>query len=126
VETLRLIYVGREDQKTKEGFFARFFARFFALGFVTGCIERFIATTLLIWAPNLLAPFVGAWIALKLAANWASVKERSATVRRNHMVAILGSTISFSCIIVAVLIFTPEIIVGALKVIVSRANGGSE
>jgi hypothetical protein len=43
---------------------------FAPLDFFVGGTERCVATTLVLLAPNYLAPFIGGWIALKFAANW--------------------------------------------------------
>jgi hypothetical protein len=35
-----------------------------------GCIERFVALTIVIVAPSATGPFVLAWVTAKIAANW--------------------------------------------------------
>jgi hypothetical protein len=40
------------------------------IDFVLGAIERFIALALFVFYPDQLPWFIGAWVALKFAANW--------------------------------------------------------
>jgi hypothetical protein len=47
------------------------------LDFWLGSTERAVATTLVILAPKYVGPFIGAWIALKMAANWQRLKGAS-------------------------------------------------
>src|SRR5436309_2591082 len=42
---------------------------------VVGIFERAIVTTLIIWTPKIIAPFIGGWIALKVAGGWGLLKE---------------------------------------------------
>jgi hypothetical protein len=78
-----------------------------------GGTERAIATTLVWFAPGYVAPFIGAWIALKIAANWGRLKGDSREVRLGHLIALIGNAWSFAVAIVAgVLLLNP----GALAV----------
>ena len=78
-----------------------------------GGTERTIATTLVWFAPGYVAPFIGAWIALKIAANWARLKGDSPQIRKGHLIALIGNAWSFAIAIVAgVLLLNP----GALAV----------
>lgn len=79
-----------------------------------GCLERTISTTLVIWTPPLLPPFIGGWIALKFAANWGRSKEEHQTggVRgdtvNGSLVFLIGNALSFSIAIGAGLLVNPE------------------
>src|SRR6478672_6827600 len=53
-----------------------------ALDGLIGCTERFVVTTLVVWVPAYVAPFIAAWVALKMAANWQSIKVRTKAVRQ--------------------------------------------
>ena len=76
-------------------------------GFI-GCTERFVVTTLVIWTPIYVAPFIGGWVALKMAANWQSIKDRTESVRQGSLIALLGNVYSFAIAIGAGLIVRPD------------------
>ncbi|MEI9850470.1 MAG: hypothetical protein WDN24_05980 [Sphingomonas sp.] len=59
-----------------------------------------------IWTPNLLAPFVGGWVVLKIAAGWQ--RYRKPEYDKLHLIALVGSVISFSMAIAGGLLVTPE------------------
>ena len=63
---------------------------------LTGITERAIATTLVIWTPKLLAPFIGGWIALKVAGGWGLLKEPTTRNRATFVIGLLGSAVSFT------------------------------
>jgi hypothetical protein len=66
------------------------------LDFWLGGTERTVATALVIWAPGYVGPFIGAWVALKMAANWQRLKSQSAAVRQGTLLALLGNAFSFT------------------------------
>lgn len=74
-----------------------------------GGTERAVATTLLIWAPKLLAGFVAGWVVLKVAANWQ--RQPGAEFGERHLLALVGSVVSFTVAIVAGLIYRPQALV---------------
>jgi hypothetical protein len=82
-----------------------------AIDFWVGGTERAVATTLVIIAPPYVGLFIGAWVALKMAANWQR-RESSDLVRTATMTALLGSVFSFAVAICAGLLVNP----GALAV----------
>lgn len=67
------------------------------LDWFVGGIERSTATYLMIFVPTLLAPFVGGWMALKLAANWQRRTPRGdpTLLNRQTLAALVGSGLSF-------------------------------
>jgi hypothetical protein len=71
-----------------------------------GGTERFIATTLLVFTPQYLPAFIGAWVAAKFAANW----NRQPDSQKQSMVALLGSAFSFAVAIGAGLLIRPEVL----------------
>ena len=71
-----------------------------------GGAERAVATTLVIFAPAQLPVFVGAWVALKFAANWKR-RTRVEGVEQISLIALVGSVISFAVAIWAGLIVIP-------------------
>jgi hypothetical protein len=62
--------------------------------FFVGATERLVATTLIIFAPAYLAPFIGGWVALKYAANWQKKEETNA--REHSLFAMIGTVLSFA------------------------------
>lgn len=66
-----------------------------ALDFCIGGTERAVATTLVIMAPGYVAPFIGAWVALKIAANWERLGS-TAFARQGTLIALLGNVYSFA------------------------------
>jgi hypothetical protein len=70
-----------------------------------GGVERAIATTLTIFAPNLLAAFVGGWVVLKMATNWQRSSEPNAS--QLGLAALIGSAFSFSVAIAVGLALYP-------------------
>jgi hypothetical protein len=81
------------------------------LDFWIGATERTITTTLVIFAPPYVAPFIGAWVAFKIAANWQRLKNSDKT-RKGTLIALVGNALSFSTAILCGLIVNP----GALHV----------
>ena len=71
------------------------------LDFWLGSTERAVATTLVILAPKYVGPFIGGWIALKMAANWQRLKGDSVTVRQGTLLALIGNVCSFTVAIAA-------------------------
>ena len=49
--------------------------------FWIGGTERSVVTTLVIWAPRYVGPFIAAWVALKLAASWQRMPDNDKAVR---------------------------------------------
>ncbi len=74
-----------------------------------GGIERFIAMTLVIHAPPLLAPFIGWWTALKFASNWGW-PNRKKNAAGSNFVFLVGTAISFGLAIWVGLCFNQEAI----------------
>ncbi|MDT0506716.1 hypothetical protein [Novosphingobium sp. MMS21-SN21R] len=62
--------------------------------FWLGGTERAIATTLMIFAPEQLALFIGGWTAAKIAAGWSRLQGAEYTV--GHLTALIGSAWSFA------------------------------
>ena len=88
---------------------------------LNGGTEQFIATTLVWFAPGYVAPFIGAWIALKIAANWGRLKGDSREVRLGHLIALIGNAWSFAiAIAVGVLLLNPSALSVWGKVISTR------
>jgi hypothetical protein len=71
------------------------------IDFYVGGSERFVATTLVLFAASYLPAFIGGWVALKFAAHW----QRAGGSHVPGLVALVGSIISFSVAIGAGLIF---------------------
>ena len=63
--------------------------------FWLGGTERAVVTTLVILAPSYVAAFIGAWIALKIAANWQRRTNTDAT-RKGTQTALIGNVLSFA------------------------------
>lgn len=78
--------------------------------FFVGCSERAIALTLLIWLPSKLVLFVGGWTTLKIAAAWG--RQRDAKDSRRHVLALVGSAMSFSIAVGVGLLFNPNLFPG--------------
>ena len=74
-----------------------------------GGIERTIAVTLIIYAPPLLAPFIGGWTALKFASNWGRT-DRKSNDAGSSFVFLVGSALSFGLAIWVGLLLNPEAI----------------
>lgn len=62
------------------------------LNVAVGGIERAVVTTLFVYAPSLLAGFIGGWMALKFAASWEN--DGSDHLKDRRLVFIVGSAIS--------------------------------
>lgn len=84
----------------------------------SGCLERAIATTLIFYAPNYLAAFVGGWIALKFALTWqrrkggeGEGKEKEDQIIRRSFIALTGNVVSFAFAILVGVIFHPQALV---------------
>jgi hypothetical protein len=75
-----------------------------------GCTERAVAITMVIWTPTYVPAFIGAWVALKMAANWQRLKGESEEVRRGSLIALLGNVYSFAIAIGAGLYLNPDAI----------------
>ena len=76
------------------------------LDFWLGTTERAVATTLVIWAPSLIAGFVGGWVTLKFAANWQRQPDDDA--RQRGLLFLIGNVISFSVAVGAGIFVHPE------------------
>lgn len=104
------------------------------IDFWLGGTERAVATTLVIVAPKYLSSFIGAWVALKLAANWNrqpikknekdSEKEQGQNAHarrvdkhdpenfaRRALLALIGSVLSFSIAIGCGLLIFPDALI---------------
>lgn len=75
---------------------------------IVGMVERGIATTLMIWTPNLLVGFIAGWMALKVAGGWGLLKEPTKRNRSTNAIGLLGSVISLGWAIGIGLYFAPE------------------
>ena len=73
-----------------------------------GGAERFVATTLILFQPRYLAPFIGGWVALKFAANWQ--RRQVDGVEQISQVSLVGSVISFAVAIGATIWMRPDVI----------------
>src|SRR5437762_11747770 len=51
--------------------------------------------SLVIFAPKYVGPFIGAWVVLKIAANWQREKNTEAT-RLGTLLALVGNVFSFT------------------------------
>jgi hypothetical protein len=65
------------------------------LDFWLGSVERLVATAMFVWHVSYLGAFIGAWVALKLAANWQRLKSTSDEVRKGTLMALIGNIFSF-------------------------------
>jgi hypothetical protein len=66
------------------------------LEFWLGSVERLVATTMFVWSVSYLPAFIGAWVALKLAANWQRIISASDEVRKGTLMALIGNVFSFA------------------------------
>jgi hypothetical protein len=82
-----------------------------AMAMYTGFFERAVATTLVVIAPSSVGPFILAWVAAKIAANWQRLG-KSVAARKGTQTALIANVISFSIAIVAGVCINP----GALTV----------
>lgn len=77
------------------------------LDFWIGSIERTIATAMFVWGIAYLPAFIGAWVALKLAANWQRIKSERAEVRSGTLIVLIGNVFSFAFAIAVGAIVNP-------------------
>ena len=61
-----------------------------------GSVERLVAAAMFVWHVSYLGAFIGAWVALKLAANWQRLKSTSDEVRKGTLMALIGNVFSFA------------------------------
>ena len=61
---------------------------------LTGIFERAIVLTLLFWLPPATGAFAGAWIAIKAAGGWGSLREPTSFGRAIYAIGLLGSAFS--------------------------------
>jgi hypothetical protein len=80
---------------------------FGALELWLGSTERLVAAALVAIGSPHLSAFIGAWIALKLAANWQRIKSDKDEVRKGHLIALIGSVLSFTIAILVGLYINP-------------------
>jgi hypothetical protein len=79
--------------------------------FLGGAVERFVALTLVIWAPPYLPPFVGGWVLLKFAIGWqregygGNGKDE---VEKGRFLALMGNVLSFGWAIFVGALLNPE------------------
>lgn len=66
-----------------------------------GLTERATITILFILTPKLLPAFIGGWTVAKLAAGWGRVEVNNTAVRASHMMALVGSVLSYAIAIAA-------------------------
>jgi hypothetical protein len=74
--------------------------------------KRLLSTTLVVFAPGYLASFIGAWIALKSAANWKRQPVGHAWVTQGSLLLLVGNVLSFAVAIGTGLLLNP----GALAI----------
>ena len=72
-----------------------------------GGTERAIVTTLVWFAPGYVAPFIGTWVVLKIAANWGRLKGDAPEIREGHLIALIGNACSFAVAIAFGLLLNP-------------------
>jgi hypothetical protein len=72
-----------------------------------GSAERIVATTLILFQPRYLAPFIGGWVALKFAANWRPPVDKDEPISQ---VSLVGSVVSFAVAIGATIWMRPDVI----------------
>jgi len=82
----------------------------------TGITERIVATTLVIWAPGIIAIFVGGWTAAKFAAGWNRYKDNTPAVTHARIMALIATTWSFIIAIAAGLWAHPDSIAVLAKI----------
>lgn len=75
---------------------------------LVGIFERAIVTSLMLWAPKLTAPFLGGWMALKVAGGWGLLKEPTTRNRATFFIGLLGNVVSFAWAIGVVAYFSPQ------------------
>jgi hypothetical protein len=73
----------------------------------TGFFERAVATTLVVIAPSAVGPFIVAWVAAKIAANWQRLG-KSVAARKGTQTALLANVVSFSIAISAGVYINPN------------------
>jgi hypothetical protein len=71
-----------------------------AMAMYTGLFERTVVTTLVVWVPSAVGPFILAWVAAKIAANWQRLG-KSVAARTGTQTALLANVVSFSIAIAA-------------------------
>ena len=77
--------------------------------FWVGTTERLVAMALLCHAPQYLAAFIGGWIALKFAANWKRLDNKTdPTVAQGSLLSFVGNVVSFSFAIVVGAYLCPD------------------
>jgi hypothetical protein len=64
------------------------------IGITIGLIERGLITTLVVFMQPAVGPFAGAWIVVKAAAGWGSLKNDTLPSRSRYYVTLLGSLVS--------------------------------
>lgn len=77
------------------------------LDLFVGVTERFVATTLVVFAPTYLASFIGGWTALKFAANWKR-QANDDWVSTGSLLFLIGSVLSFAVAIGSGLYLNPD------------------
>jgi len=76
-----------------------------------GVIERATATTLYLFAPSILAVYIGGWTALKFAAGWNTKPANDLdNPSERRYVFLVGCSISFAVAIAGGIIANPNII----------------
>ena len=75
--------------------------RIWWVSFVVGMTERAVATTLVVWTPKLLALFIGGWTVAKIAGGWGRIEKGTPPIRAAHMIALVGTVLSFAVAIAA-------------------------
>jgi hypothetical protein len=78
------------------------------LAILLGCVERAVATTLILYASGHYLPqFIGAWVTLKFAASWSRYK--GIKYAEGHIIGLIGSVLSFGFAIWATLQMRPDL-----------------
>ena len=80
-----------------------------------GSTERIVATTMFVPGVSYLPAFIGAWVVLKLAANWQRIKSESDGVRKGTLIALIGNVFSFALAIAVGFWLNPTAITHFIK-----------
>jgi len=81
------------------------------LAFLGGAVERFVALTLVLFAPPYLPPFIGGWVLLKFAIGWQREGYGGGDkgdVEKGRFLALIGNVLSFGIAILVGVLLNPE------------------
>jgi hypothetical protein len=83
-------------------------ARTWWVSFSVAIVERATITILFIEVPKLVPAFIGGWTVAKFAAGWGRIVTSDDNIRRLHMIALVGSVLSYAIAIGAGIWARPE------------------